>query len=454
MLRSDAVNCEQEKNSADILQKLFNKDIDHHPSGKLNQSISLDETKHTFNNQKLEEFKNIVESSYQNHVLNKSENDLQFSRRFSVQSTNSFQAWNFSLNSLDESFKNSSVDLFSGEKNKGIEVAKIDNVNSSVLNCKIPYMSAYNIYEEPQNSVVNKIFDGLNQTKKLTSNGSSETTSPTSLSSAGSAKNVNDVLAEDFTTNKMELKPPETPKTSNLKFRKNLFRKSLDSSNKSFKDNQTELNTVATKKSTKTTFSNNSPETSFDKFIEPKLSERKASMKKKSSNIFNYLDDLSTDSDFVQDHSDEENTLDIFSNDKETSEKKKNMNLKIDLSLLNTSDEEDNRNDYDEDTQINNEMKPLESSFSSSSRQQIKPDNIPNLVLDQIDEDRSVSVAVSLAKSMCKEIDYKKEMEAIICDEIKEYDSKVNSQQVNRAIKNGEMKKQVFLPKIGYKYAQ
>ena len=42
-----------------------------------------------------------------------------------------------------------------------------------------------------------------------------------------------------------------------------------------------------------------------------------------------------------------------------------------------------------------------------------KPDNIPILMLDLIDDDKSQSVTVSLAKSMCKEIDYKKEMEKI-----------------------------------------
>ncbi|RNA37189.1 hypothetical protein BpHYR1_036639 [Brachionus plicatilis] len=460
---------DQDKNSADILYKIFKTDIaPNHPGAKLNQSVSLDETKHTFNNHKLEEFKNIVESSYQNHVLNKSDNDLQLSRRFSVQSTHSFQAWNFSVDSVEEGFKNSSIDLFSNEKNNGIEVAQRDAMNNSVLNCKIPYMSAYNIYEETekkiQNPVVGKIFDCLTQTKKLTSNGSSATTSPTSLSSAESIKNVNEVAMEEMVPHKMELKPPETPKTSNLTFRKNLMKKSIESSKSSLNQSLNELNLTLGKSNQLASVKKTQVKESLENFLdlEPKEPEHKVRWNKKSlnKNIFNCLDGLTDDSDFVHDHSDEENTLDIFSNEENVQvEEKNNFNLKIDLSQLNTSDEEDNvKFDYEECVKdVNQIPNPLESSFSSSSRQQIKPDIIPNLMLDHIDEDHSVSVAVSLAKSMCKEIDYKQEMEAIICNETndqKKIDPKKHPLKSTLAISNRaktscENKKQVFLPKIG-----
>lgn len=448
------VDYEKQRTSTDILSKIFKTDIDQNQMNrKFNQSVSLDETKHTFNNQALEQFKNIVDSSYQNHVLNKSDNDFQLSRRLSVQSSNSFQAWNFSLNSLDESFKNSSFDLFSNENNPGIEMAKIDGLNNSILNCKIPYMSAYNIYEQKentiQNSIVDKNFDSLVQTKKLTSNGSSVTTSPTSVSSAESIKNANEILADDLmSSNKMELKPPHIPKTSNLTFRKNLMRRSIEFSKNQSLNDETKLKLKSNEKLNKTPFLDDSLNRYFN--LEPKLSERKTEINKKNDNIFNYLDDLTNDSDFVHDHSDEENTLDIFSNG-ELKEKNSNLDLKIDLTQLNTSDEEENDKCHHLDQYLKptSEIKPSETSFSSSSRQQIKPDNIPNLMLDHIDDDRSISVAVSLAKSMCKEIDYKKEMEAIIShdqNENKKIQPKNVSQKSNRS---GDNKNQVFLPKIG-----
>lgn len=432
--------------SVENVSQIFKKDNGLNKfNGKYNQCLSLDETKQTFNNHKLEEFKNIVDSSYQNHVLNKSDCDFQLSRRLSVQSANSFQAWNFSVNSLDESFKYSSKDLLSNEKSPGIEIAKIDGLNNSFLNCKIPYMSAYNIYEQKENTIQNPLI----ATKKLTSNGSSVTTSPTSLSSAESIKNVNEMLAEDLnSSNKMELKPPDIPKTSNLTFRKNLMKKSIELTKNSNDETKFDLN--SNENSNKISF----PNGSLNNFssLEPKLSERNIRKNKKNDNIFNYLDDLTNDSDFVHDHSDEENTLDIFSNE-ETKRKTSNLDLKIDLSQLNTSDEEDNdKYHYEQDFKHSSEVKPFESNFSSSSRQQIKPNIIPNLMLDHIDDDRSVSVSASLAKSMCKEIDYKKEMEDIICYDQNEKGTKIRHKNIliksNRA-NTSDSKNQVFLPKIG-----
>lgn len=110
------------------------------------------------------------------------------------------------------------------------------------------------------------------------------------------------------------------------------------------------------------------------------------------------------------------------------------MDLSIDLSGLNSDDDDVKKEKVatkEQPATINNVENPKENdddnfilsvnaskrNSSSATIRQVKPDNIPNLALDQFDDDRSQSVTVSLAKSMCKEIDYKKEMEAIISKE-------------------------------------
>lgn len=109
------------------------------------------------------------------------------------------------------------------------------------------------------------------------------------------------------------------------------------------------------------------------------------------------------------------------------------MDLSIDLSGLNSDDDDvkkekvatkehpatinvENPKENDDDNFILS-VNASKRNSSSATIRQVKPDNIPNLALDQFDDDRSQSVTVSLAKSMCKEIDYKKEMEAIISKE-------------------------------------
>lgn len=120
------------------------------------------------------------------------------------------------------------------------------------------------------------------------------------------------------------------------------------------------------------------------------------------------------------DDDDMNDTFDIFSSqeslvdeEKQPSQFKKS-DLMIDLGAL--SDEETraevphkvDASIFDEDSII-----PI-SNFKAQSvrveqKKQVKPENIP--MLDLMDDDKSQSVAASLAISMCKEIDYQKEME-------------------------------------------
>lgn len=98
------------------------------------------------------------------------------------------------------------------------------------------------------------------------------------------------------------------------------------------------------------------------------------------------------------------------------------LDLRIDLGQLSDADDYvESKNVVQPPHAINvTDEYPAESNIfrssrsnSVSARQQIKPQNIPNLALDLMDDDRSQSVAASLAKSMCKEIDYQQEMELI-----------------------------------------
>ena len=96
------------------------------------------------------------------------------------------------------------------------------------------------------------------------------------------------------------------------------------------------------------------------------------------------------------------------------------FDLKIDLGQLS---DEDTRVDREKNTKLNKIPNEYEedsiiamSNFKAQSvrteqKKQVKPSNIP--MLDLIDDDKSQSVAASLAISMCKEIDYQKEMEVI-----------------------------------------
>jgi hypothetical protein len=95
-----------------------------------------------------------------------------------------------------------------------------------------------------------------------------------------------------------------------------------------------------------------------------------------------------------------------------------NLNLKLDFGMLSDNEEEldttYNIKDKQENQKLNNgedlyALNTITITSRSTGRQQIKPNHIPNLALDAIDDEKSQSVAAS----MTKPIDYHKEMELI-----------------------------------------
>lgn len=235
-------------------------------------------------------------------------------------------------------------------------------------------------------------------------------------------------------------------------FRKNLLRLSIDTA-KSLDLKKSDSNESA-KKSVKLADSLEVATNKNEKLIENVFSDKPTSMirvpkksnrnKNKSKNsIFKLVNESNEDGETVDYSNEEKNdTFDIFSSqeslEKTIEESFKNINLNIDLGLLSDHDNDEsepvvnNKNlnsntnettkiikydsDSDQDCSSLENVK-LTSNVLSSGRQQalqIKPDIIPNLMLDLIDDDKSTqSVAASLAKSMCKEIDYQKEMEIL-----------------------------------------
>ena len=273
---------------------------------KLNYSLSMDDSSYTTprSNPKLEEFKRVVESSYVEHVLNKEK----LSRQSSLNTNNS-----------DENLKNSSRNIFNlnndsmlnyiFDQNQQSELSTFrlnENLSSSRSNApiKIPFNSAYNIYDEsltnnnnnnatsssfiPQlsnpvvsegskslsesNALIEKYFESYKKEdptpnaaskKKISSTGSSLTASPTSTSSLESGKKYSEDIVptmEEFmlssssniqfkgyvsstATTPREVKPPETPKTQSggSSYRKNLLKfKTSKSLNLSKISDQTE----------------------------------------------------------------------------------------------------------------------------------------------------------------------------------------------------------------------
>jgi hypothetical protein len=279
---------------------------------KFSQSISFDDNNsnsadNSFNqnsaissNRRLEEFKRMIESSYKQHIetnnlirqVTANNNETVFKNSSRASMINS--ARKSSLNSVDSTL----LEILSDHQpnlaepstfrlNESIDRNDLSiNTTAATVPCKVPYMSAYNIYENKESSLImNKTYSKeefdyhlqqsarkaasngakmvladvsetkksqLNsQTKFLSSNGSSLNTSPTSTSSNGSAKKITPDLDEVMnahqaknvieknpevrfnetelaSNNVYEIKPPETPRTKaiNLNFRKNLLKAS------------------------------------------------------------------------------------------------------------------------------------------------------------------------------------------------------------------------------------
>lgn len=451
-------------------------------------------TNQIYNNKKLEEFKKVVESSYNIHVIKKSDQLVKSSVESVIPNKNIFT----NQLSLSDSLPNSSR-----ADQETTSYRSNDTMNSTTLTCKIPYMSAYNIYNEEKsnNNLIRRMSDSTTQEayiekfnsnnqdnnqlilqtmrkmsissneeqqlkhkqqinvtttleKKLSSNGSSLNTSPTSQSSSSSSLVNNNVLQQQQPA--IQVKPPDKPRTQSVaSYRKNLLKLSMDS-NKADQSKSLDLNKQTNHESiklsdsleispkptyTRDNFFNNLP---TNKAIKIKKSKTK-SIKKQKNSIFNFVNDYDDEQEekakAEDNFSDEDknDTFDIFSSE-ENLEKtiqenftsnNKDIDLKIDLGCLSDQhDEEEHENinkkskinfadfnDDDEDYSIIIENDKLTSNRITSGRQnqlQTKPENIPNLMLDLIDDEKSTqSVTASLAKSMCKEIDYQKEMEIL-----------------------------------------
>jgi hypothetical protein len=122
------------------------------------------------------------------------------------------------------------------------------------------------------------------------------------------------------------------------------------------------------------------------------------------------------------------------------------MDLKIDLGQLSVDEDDftnqgkeknnlEKKSALEEEDEDSYDLNEIIMNSTNRTQRQIKPDNIPNLCLDLMDDEKSQSVAASLAKSMCKEINYKNEMEMIynVSDNINQssFDQKNKTSSIN-----------------------
>ncbi len=166
----------------------------------------------------------------------------------------------------------------------------------------------------------------------------------------------------------------------------------------------------------------------------PVFKQKSSSESRNTSDSEDTLNMISSHESFHQENELKENVTNL-----------KKFNLAINLGDL--SDDEDKANKIKQNIpKIEHDYKSEEDDImimpNSSQFRQVKPSCIPNLMLcDPNEDDRSVSVAASLAVSMCNEIDYQKEMEKIN-DQILNSNKNVNN---NNNAKNGELLKQVYI---------
>ena len=243
-------------------------------------------------------------------------------------------------------------------------------------------------------------------------------------------KQSNTSLNSSANFGKKKLEPIDR---SNSKLNNYNISKSKNSTfDKLFNSNKN-INTFSIKKSNNFNNNNNNKE------------KKNVNIKRKpnKNNIFNYNENENYLYDEEDDEDDDKcDTLDIFSSDEDdenqnvidnvTIDNNNNNNknndyaskfdLKIDLGQLSADEDNTLNNTFNKQKNLNNVAHEDEESYNlneiinsctNRTQQQIKPDHIPNLCLDLIEDDKSQSVAASLAKSMCKEINYKKEMEMI-----------------------------------------
>ena len=431
------------------------------PEQEIPESKDEPTTNQYVSNKKLEEFKKMVETSYNLHVVKKNESTTQKEEEPKLK--NIFTNQLSTDSSLDSSRPDNSF----------------RSNESNTLSYKIPYMSAYNIYTNDNNNLTNRrlsfsstleehnlmencsnnnelilpnmrkmsvssnedqpqqIDQIVTNINKLSSNGSSLNVSPTSQSSSSSSFFVQQPPI-------LQAKPPETPRANSSvsSYRKNLLKLSIDSSVKKEVNQSIKLSDsleISPKPIVKK-LENDKLENFFNTNTTNNLKNTSHKFKtlKKKNNIFNFVNEYEDEEEAkAEDYSNDEDnndTFDIFSSqeslEKTIEENVKQMDLNIDLGLLSDQEEESKAEKkivlnyhFDDDCSINEK---LTSNVLSSARQKLqkKPDNIPNLMLDLMDDDKSTqSVAASLAKSMCKEIDYQKEMEIIYTIDNKEQDN-------------------------------
>ena len=296
--------------------------------------------------------------------------------------------------------------------------------------------------------------------KHFSSTGSSINVSPTSQSSNDSfntKKLLNDLLDETkpdtippvpilvTQTSVHEVKPPETPRTQSAasSYRKNLLlnqtrpavNKETENLKKKssayFSDDLKEFieNKRNSERGVQVVRSNSQTSNTKIKNATAQQAKKlnpKRGKKKNKHSIFKLLDEIEDNerdeqmAANLEEYSDDDecnDTFDIFSSQESLNEavsKAKKFDLTIDLGELSADDEKPKFVPPSNHIVEFNEMNPMITiTHASNSVRQVKPEIIPNLMLDLMDDDKSQSVAASLAISMCKEIDYQKEMEVI-----------------------------------------
>jgi hypothetical protein len=307
-------------------------------------------------------------------------------------------------------------------------------------------------------------YDLFTKKQHLSSNGSSINVSPTSQSSLESSNNIDRTKQSNEPMppppQVHQVKPPETPRTKSAatSYRKNLLlnlghrqhseeqqlgihtktddlREFLEKKNQRSSEDFNEKNVAQTKQKPPVAAVNK-----LDHFFASTSSGKKkpsVGLKRKpnKNSVFNIMDDMGDDGEYSDDE-ELNDTFDIFSSRESLAEERtekvekvfgqfKKSDLKIDLNDL--SADEDTKVERKKDKNgLSSENEVDDDGFSSFKAQnfgmqlkvrQVRPEIIP--MLDLMDDEKSQSVAASLAVSMCKEIDYQKEM------------------QVRRAVKSG-----------------
>ena len=171
MLINDVNKSESQSNPVQFLDKFF--DENNQQKHKLSASVSFDEGANSSqssarisSNRKLEEFKRVVESSYNQHVVKKKIETLVNIKNKQIQLTKKhlYETLKSSDTAVDleqDQCNVSSSNIFLSAKNDAnsslnsslaeSQPADLVNKNSKKTAYEIPYMSAYNVYKKTTN---------------------------------------------------------------------------------------------------------------------------------------------------------------------------------------------------------------------------------------------------------------------------------------------------------------